>query len=127
MQSVSCQKMGHIPPADDRSAVGSYATPSAVVSFLILCLSLRLALVRCPSSLTVCSKQVGRTLAETKIGRLVYSNSPLGGTVIRILRFFVALYLLFLLSHKYRTKQNRSLKLLLNVRMQYALHSARRE
>jgi hypothetical protein len=29
------------------------------------------------------------TLAETKIGRLVYSNSPPGGTVvIRILRFF---------------------------------------
>jgi hypothetical protein len=42
------------------------------------------------------SKLLG-TLAETKIGRLVYSNSPLGGTVvIRILRFLVALYLLFL-------------------------------
>jgi hypothetical protein len=61
-----------------------------------------------------------RTLAETKIGRLVYSNSPLGGTdVIRILRFFVALYLLFLPSHRYRTKQNRSCQLLLNVIMQY--------
>jgi hypothetical protein len=28
------------------------------------------------------------TLTETKIGRLVYSNSPSGSTVIRILRFF---------------------------------------
>jgi hypothetical protein len=61
-----------------------------------------------------------RTLAETKIGRLVYSNSLSGGTdVIRILRFFVALCLSFLPSHRYRTKQNRSYKLLLNVRMQY--------
>jgi hypothetical protein len=60
------------------------------------------------------------TLAETKIGRLVYSNSPPDGTVvIRILRSFVALYLLFLPSHIYRTKQNRSCQLLLNVRMQY--------
>jgi hypothetical protein len=58
------------------------------------------------------------TLAETRIGRLVYSNSPPGSTVvIRILRFFVALYLLP--SHRYRTKQNRSCQLLLNVRMQY--------
>jgi hypothetical protein len=32
---------------------------------------------------------------------------------------FVALYLLFLPSHRYRTKQNRSCQLLLNVRMQY--------
>jgi hypothetical protein len=49
------------------------------------------------------------TLAETKIGRLVYSNSPPSGTVlIRILRFFVALYLSFLPSHIYRTIQNRS-------------------
>jgi hypothetical protein len=45
------------------------------------------------------------TIAGKKIGRLVYSNSPPGGTVvIRILRFFVALYLLFLPSHRYRTK-----------------------
>jgi hypothetical protein len=33
--------------------------------------------------------------------------------------FFVALYLLFLPSHRYRAKQNCSCKLLLNVRMQY--------
>jgi hypothetical protein len=46
-----------------------------------------------------------------------HSNSPPGSTVIRILRFFVALYLLFLPSHRYRTKQNRSCQLLLNVRM----------
>jgi hypothetical protein len=60
------------------------------------------------------------TLAETKIGRIVYSNRTPGGTVvIRILRFFVALCLLFLPSHRYRTKQNRSCQLLLNVRMQY--------
>jgi hypothetical protein len=45
-------------------------------------------------------------LAETKIGRLIYSNSPPVDTVvIRILRFFVALYLLFLPSHRYRIKQ----------------------
>jgi hypothetical protein len=56
---------------------------------------------------------------EKKIG-LVYSNSLPGGTVvIRILRFFVALYLLFLPSHRYTTKQNCSCQLLLNVRMQY--------
>jgi hypothetical protein len=61
-----------------------------------------------------------RTLAETKIGSLVYSNSPLGSTVvIGILRFFVTLYLLFMPSHRYRTRQNRSCQLLLNVRMQY--------
>jgi hypothetical protein len=60
------------------------------------------------------------TLAETKIDRLVYSNSPPGGTVvIIILQFFVALCLLFLPSHRYITKQNRSCQLLLNVRMQY--------
>jgi hypothetical protein len=42
---------------------------------------------------------------ETKIGRLVYSNSPPSGTVvIRIYDFFFALYLLFLPSHRYRTK-----------------------
>jgi hypothetical protein len=58
------------------------------------------------------------TLAETKIGRFVYSNSPPGGTVvIRILQFFVVLYILFLPSHRYRTKHNRSCQLLLNVRM----------
>jgi hypothetical protein len=59
------------------------------------------------------------TLAKTKIGRLVHSNSLPGGTVIRILRFFEALYLLFLPSHRFRTKQNRPCQLLLNVRMQY--------
>jgi hypothetical protein len=60
------------------------------------------------------------TLAETKIGSLVYSNSPPSGTVvIRILRFFAASYLLFLPSHRYRTKQNRSCQLLFKVRMQY--------
>jgi hypothetical protein len=60
------------------------------------------------------------TLAETKIGRRVYSSSPLVSTVvIRILRLFVALYLLFLPSHRYRTKHNRSCQLLLDVRMQY--------
>jgi hypothetical protein len=32
---------------------------------------------------------------------------------------FLALYLLFLPAHRYRTKQNRSCQLLLNVRMQY--------
>jgi hypothetical protein len=62
----------------------------------------------------------GYLCTETKNGHLVYSNSPLGGTVvIRILRFFVALYLLFRPSHRYRTKQNRSCQLLLNVKMQY--------
>jgi hypothetical protein len=60
------------------------------------------------------------TLPETKIGRLVCSNSPPGSTVvIRNLRFF-ALYLLFLPSHRYRTKHNCSCQLLLNVRMQYS-------
>jgi hypothetical protein len=45
------------------------------------------------------------TLVETKIGCLVFSSSPPVGTVvIRILPFFVPLYLLFLPSHRYRTK-----------------------
>jgi hypothetical protein len=60
------------------------------------------------------------TPTETIIGRFVYSDSPLSGTVvIRILRFFVALYILFMSSHRYRTKQNRSCQPLLNVRMQH--------
>jgi hypothetical protein len=55
-----------------------------------------------------------------KIGSLVFSNNTPSGTVfIRILLYFVALYLLFLPSHRYRTKQNRSCQLLLIVRMQY--------
>jgi hypothetical protein len=59
-------------------------------------------------------------LAETKIDHLIHSNSPPVGTVvIRILQIFVALYILFLPSHRYRTKRNRSCQLFLNVRMQY--------
>jgi hypothetical protein len=37
--------------------------------------------------------------------------------------FFVALYLLFLRSHRYWTKQNRLCQLLLNVRMQWLLYT----
>jgi uncharacterized protein YacL len=53
------------------------------------------------------------THVETKI----VNSPPVDTVIIRILQLLVALYLSFLSSHRYRTKQNRSCQLLLNVKI----------
>jgi hypothetical protein len=76
-----------------------------------------------------CPPMAYRTLAETKIGRLAYSNSPPRGTVvIRILRFFVVLYILFcLLTHIEQNRIVRANYYLKSECNMVALHNARSE